>query len=522
LSTPRARLTQRLRQTFRGVVDGVSAAPIAARVLGAIGVLAVLVAVAFALVLLAMSNLRGSTDAQVQANRVTASSLRLARVIDQLEQSLRGFVLTRNTGLLASWNRARDDLPTAIVDLERRVAEQPAQARRVRAIVQNARAYVADYGIPLTAIALESPAAALSDAATTEGLTRIGELRRGLARVLSAEDQLISARTSSARSEANRAVVLGTLALGASGILLLLVMGYLVRSVARPVHEVASGAAEIAAGDLSIRIPAGGPAEIRELTSAFNSMAESLEQGRRALEFQNEQLRQSERAKSELISIVSHELRTPLASILGYTGLILRRETDPEAVQRYVEVIEDQGRRLAALVEEFLEAEKASTRMELEEAQLDLSELVRKEAEVIGRQAGDHQLVVELPENGLHVQGDRNRLTQVVTNLLANAIKYSPGGGKVLVRAERDGDLVRVLVHDEGLGISEEHQPRIFTKFFRAEARASGIPGVGLGLAVSREIVEAHGGRIAFTSVENEGSTFWFELPARRAESEAP
>src|SRR6185312_1793174 len=103
-----------------------------------------------------------------------------------------GFVLTRNTGLLSSWNRARDDLPTAIVDLERRVADQPAQALRVRAIVEHARAYVSDYGIPLTAIALESPTDALSDAATTEGLTRIGEIRRGLARVLDEEDRLIS------------------------------------------------------------------------------------------------------------------------------------------------------------------------------------------------------------------------------------------------------------------------------------------------------------------------------------------
>ena len=119
-------------------------------------------------------------------------------------------------------------------------------------------------------------------------------------------------------------MLIGGIALATSGFLLLLVSGYLVRAVARPVRVVASGASRIAAGDLSTRIPEAGPAEIRELTTAFNTMAESVEHGRRELEVQNEQLRESERAKSELITIVSHELRTPLSSILGYTRLMLK------------------------------------------------------------------------------------------------------------------------------------------------------------------------------------------------------
>ena len=510
----RGGLTGWFAERYRRVAENAATAPIVARVLGATGVLAILVAAAFAFVLLALSNLRGSTNEQVLANRVTTAALRLERVVDELDQSLRGFVLTRNRAIRENWAEARRALPGAVSSLEKQVAPQHRQADLVHKIAAQARAYVTDYGSLIIRIAEEDPAAARSTTTTNEGLLRIGQLRRDLSALLAEEDRLVSSHASSSRQRAGQAVLIGSIALATSGFLLLLVSGYLVRAVARPVRVVARGASRIAAGDLSTRIPAGGPAEIRELTTAFNTMAQSVEHGRRELEIQNEQLRQSERAKSELITIVSHELRTPLASILGYTRLLLKRDTDRRTLRRYVEIIHDQGERLAGLIEGFLAAQdRNGSGIELEPESLELGELVRREVELVAADSPEHELEVDTDGEPLTVHADGERIAQVVINLLTNAVKYSPAGGRIRVEVRRRGKTIRTSVHDEGLGIPAEHQSRVFSKFFRGEARASGIPGVGLGLALSREIVEAHGGRIDFTSVESQGSTFWFELP---------
>jgi signal transduction histidine kinase len=509
----RGRLSRGLRGATGRVTGTVGSVSIMARVLGAVGLLAVLITAAFVVVLLAVSNLRGSTNEQARANRVTTATLRLERVVDGLDRSLRNFVLTRNTAIRAGWDRARFELPAAEGELERAVAAQPTQRQLVRSLISEIRSYAENYGRPLLAIAVVDASAAQSPTATREGLLRIGSIRQSLSRLLSAEDDLITKHASSARSRANAAVLIGVLALGVSGLLLIIVSVFLAHAVARPVREAASGASRIAGGDLTTRIPEGGPAEISELTTAFNSMAASIEHGRKRLETQNEQLRESERAKSELIAIVSHELRTPLASILGYTGLLLKRDPDPSTLQRYVEIIHDQGDRLARLVEEFLLAEETNqTQIEIRD-RINLGELVSSEVELASQAATGHELLLQIPDSKLEVLGDRQRLAQVLANLLTNAIKYSPDGGSVWINASQTGPLTQIRIQDQGIGIAQEHQPRVFTKFFRGEAKESGIPGVGLGLAVSREIIEAHGGRIGFTSTEGKGSTFWIELP---------
>ena len=279
-------------------------------------------------------------------------------------------------------------------------------------------------------------------------------------------------------------------------------------------RAVASGASRLASGDLSLRLPTEGPGEIGELTSAFNEMAGRLEEGRGELQEQNEKLRESERMKTELVSIVSHELRTPLASVLGFTSLLLKREFDTPTRRHYLGIVDAQARRLAALLEDFLDMQRMEHEgLDLDTERVDLASLLDEQAQLYRAQSSKHQLAVAVDERPLPVRGDRNRLAQVIGNLLSNAIKYSPDGGVVSLTAARDGQGVRVTVRDEGLGIPSDQQDRIFTKFFRGDAGATGITGTGLGLAVSREIVEAHGGRIGFDSDAGSGSTFWLELP---------
>jgi signal transduction histidine kinase len=231
-------------------------------------------------------------------------------------------------------------------------------------------------------------------------------------------------------------------------------------------------------------------------------------------------VRAAERAKSELMATVSHELRTPLASIYGYAELLASRL--PEGQHRqFAEIIHRQADRLAGLIGDFLDLQRLEQgTVTLVTAPVDIGELLSEQAELFRAQSARHRLDVQLPDGPVTALGDRDRLAQVLANLLSNAIKYSPEGGRVNVEAAMNGSKVTVAVRDEGIGIPADQQAQVFEKFFRAETpEARAIGGTGLGLALCRELVEAHDGRIGFESEPGRGSTFWFTLAASRAQS---
>lgn len=226
--------------------------------------------------------------------------------------------------------------------------------------------------------------------------------------------------------------------------------------------------------------------------------------------------REINRLKDELVSTVSHELRTPLASMRGFVELLLMRDHSPEESREFLQIVDKEIKRLSKLIDDFLDVQRLeSGALEYELRRHDLRELVSEAASIARGSSEEHAIAVDLPEAPLVARVDADRIRQVLGNLLSNAIKYSPEGGTVGVRARRAGRWFELSVSDEGIGMDAETQDRLFRKFFRADnTMARRIGGTGLGLALVREIVRAHGGGIDVESKPGEGSRFIVTLPA--------
>jgi PAS domain S-box-containing protein len=223
------------------------------------------------------------------------------------------------------------------------------------------------------------------------------------------------------------------------------------------------------------------------------------------------------RLKSEFMSMVSHEFRTALTGIQGYSEVMTTQEVSTDEVKEFAGDINADAQRLNRMITEMLDLDRIeSGRMQLHVEQVDLNRLLCDAVERARMTTRRHDIVTELDPRVGAVQGDRDRLTQVVSNLLTNAVKYSPSGGEIAVASKlQDGNAVEISVRDHGQGIPPEFIQRIFGRYERYEsAGVKDTVGTGLGLAIAQQIVQLHKGRIWVESKLGEGSTFRFVIPA--------
>jgi two-component system sensor histidine kinase BaeS len=285
------------------------------------------------------------------------------------------------------------------------------------------------------------------------------------------------------------------------------------RDIATPLADVMAAADAVADGDLSVRVPAHGPGEFSQLADSFNHMAEELER--------------ADQQRRNLTADVAHELRTPLHIIQGNLEGVLDGVYEP--TEEHIGTTLDEARALARLVDDLRTLSLAEAGqlplvwepVNVAELLADVSTSFSGQAEAAGidlRVEPDLSLSNGIEENPPlpEIMGDAGRLDQVLSNLLANALRHTPSGGTITLHAQSVKDGVRILVRDTGEGIPPEDLPFIFDRFWRGDRSRShaGGAGSGLGLPIARQLAQAHGGRIGVESQPGQGTTFTIELPA--------
>jgi signal transduction histidine kinase len=281
---------------------------------------------------------------------------------------------------------------------------------------------------------------------------------------------------------------------------------FLARRITHPLEGFVLAAQSISRGDLGQQLPTGsGISELNRLGEAFNTMTDSLQH--------------SEQARNAFLADVTHELRTPLTVIKGTAETLEDGAIDdPEGRVPLMASMQRETDRLIRMVNDLLVLIRAdASALHLDLRPLDLAELARSRCEQLSPQAARRgvNLQVAAGEAGTCLLGDSDRLVQVLDNLLDNAIRHAPEGSAVMVTVRREGEEVLCAVDDRGPGISAEHLPFIFERFYRVDSsRNRNTGGAGLGLAIVRALVLAQGGNIAVRSMEGEGTTITFRLPA--------
>jgi len=270
----------------------------------------------------------------------------------------------------------------------------------------------------------------------------------------------------------------------------------------KPVLEIRRAMKEFADGNRRSRAPLQGPEELRSIAMQFNEMADAIAKQREN--------------QFAFLAGIAHDLRNPISTLNMSARLLAPDEQLPpeDRLRTVLSIIERQISRVNRMIDDLLDATRIEAgQLELRFEKVDARTIVRDVFELFETSSSKHQLWLELPPEDVPLQCDPLRMEQVLNNLVSNAVKYSPAGGRVLMALEHKRDAVVFRVSDSGLGIPNEELPYIFEPFRRSNSYKNGISGVGLGLSVARRIVEAHHGRIHVSSTHGHGTVVEVSLP---------
>jgi signal transduction histidine kinase len=296
------------------------------------------------------------------------------------------------------------------------------------------------------------------------------------------------------------------------------VMGAVLMAYAifRPILPLREGAHKIGSGDLGHRIRIVSHDELGELARDFNAMATKLQE--------------LDQLKQDFVSNVTHELRSPLTSLRGYVEFLLKEGAGPlnDEQRESLIVAKNNAMRLARFIDNLLDVAKIESRkVELHREEVDLHPVAEEVSVVFRPQAEEKKISLEnkISASLPHVWADSDKTTEILTNLVSNAVKFTPEGGSIRMEAAEDGDAVHVKVRDTGSGIPPESLESVFNKFEQVKPTAGlarKTKGTGLGLTIVKGFVEAHGGRVWIESAVGKGTTVHFTLPRRKEEPARP
>lgn len=273
------------------------------------------------------------------------------------------------------------------------------------------------------------------------------------------------------------------------------------RTIAKPLQRVARAATDVANGDYGVHVPVSGPPEVQQVAESFNQMTAEV--------------RAAHTAQRDFLGNVSHDLKTPLTSIQGYSQAIIDGAAkDPKDA---AQIIFEEAGRLNRMVIELTDLVRLEAgRLSMKSEAIDMAQLTDAVVQSLSVVAEKQGIKLESHTQTMpHIAGDGDRLAQVLTNLISNALKFTPEGGKVQVVAQFKNQGVSVIVRDTGIGIPPDDLPRVFERFYQVDKARGPARGTGLGLAITQEIIEAHGGTITVHSEgHNRGTTFRIWLPS--------